>query len=149
MLVALLGRAGHHASSTPPGIDSTGRARPCPPSYEGERPYGAGVGLPERLLDRQLAKGRGEWPERLKAARLTQDLLMAATALGLVAAAQNLWGGLPVRPFWVFSGLFWLTMGYVLIRQRRHLDQRSRHQAGPLSDAEADGQGGRHCPVPL
>ncbi len=84
------------------------------------------MGLLERLVDRQLESGSGDFENRVRMIRLGQKLLLVALVLGLFLAAFNLTngGGSPDRYFWAVLGVGWLGVGYVLLRQWRYLNQR-------------------------
>lgn len=81
------------------------------------------MGLPERLVDRQLAKAKGDEPARMDALRLIQNVLLAGVVLGLFASGLNLYCNFH-SPFWVALFLLWLVMGYVILRQRRYMKRR-------------------------
>lgn len=81
------------------------------------------MGLPERLVDRQLGKAKGDEPARMDALRLIQNVLLAGVVLGLFASGLNLYRNFH-SPFWVALFLLWLVMGYVILRQRRYMKRR-------------------------
>jgi 4-hydroxybenzoate polyprenyltransferase len=79
------------------------------------------MGLPERLVDRQLDRARGSRRARLQALRATQNLLLASVILGLLTALISSVSGVFDRRVWVAFALVWLAVGYVNWRQRRYL----------------------------
>ncbi len=83
------------------------------------------MGVPERLVDRQLAGTSGDLEHRVRMIRLGQALLLTACVLGLFTALINLADGAEGlgRYFWTVVGVAWSGIGYVLFRQWRYLDQ--------------------------
>ena len=84
------------------------------------------MGALERLVDRQLAGGDGDFENRVRMIRRGQKFLLVAVVLGLFLAAFNLanGGGSPDRSLWAVVGIGWLGVSYLLLRQWRYLDQR-------------------------
>ena len=84
------------------------------------------MGLPERLLDRQLAGRSGDLQERVRGVRREQWLLLVPLVLGLLTSAVNLASGSggASRTVWAVLGILCLGYAYVLVRQWRYLNQR-------------------------
>lgn len=83
------------------------------------------VGYPERIVDRQLSRAKGDWPRRVRTIRLAQNMMVAAIAVNLVGVVGlNLLIGIHDRRLSMALGVTWLGVAYVALRQRRHLNSR-------------------------
>lgn len=72
--------------------------------------YRPSMGLPERLVDRQLAKAKGvDEASRIRSVRLVQNLMFVALVLGLCNSALNLLNGTN-RPLWSALGILWIAL---------------------------------------
>ncbi len=94
----------------------------------GSRRYSPPVGLPERLVERQLSKGKGDTPQHLRLHVWGKRLLCVAAVLGLLNSGLQLATGSTgaTRVLWVAAGAFWAVSGYVALRQLLYLNRRQR-----------------------
>ena len=79
--------------------------------------------FPERLVDRQIDRGRGTRAERIQAVRTAQNFLAFACVLGFVSVAINLFGTGPFRALWMGLGVLWVAVAALTWRQRRYVDR--------------------------
>lgn len=93
-----------------------------PLQVDAQSPLRCRMGLPERLVDRQLAKRGGRAKDAVASVRTGQNLLTVAMTLGLMTSSLQLLTGTPDRLLWTVLGLGWLCVAYLLFRQRRYLN---------------------------
>ncbi len=79
------------------------------------------MGLPERLVDRQLARISGGRSDKMQSLRTLQSMLIASASLGLFTSVLSIVSGLFDRRLWVGLGVLWLFLGYVAVRQKIYL----------------------------
>lgn len=82
--------------------------------------------FPERLVDRQIDRGRGTRAERIRAVRTAQNFLYFACVLGFVSVAINVFGTGAFRALWMGIGALWLAITALTVRQRRYVDRLAR-----------------------
>jgi hypothetical protein len=96
--------------------------------------YRPGVGLAERITDRQLQRAQGSHLEKLRQARRGNRLLRWAVAFNAAAVLAGLVGqqGTFLR-FWAVMGIFCLFYAYMLFRQWKYLATFPDDEGEPFS----------------
>jgi phage shock protein PspC (stress-responsive transcriptional regulator) len=79
--------------------------------------------MPERLMERQIERGKGSRDDRIREAGRSSRLLIVAAVCNGIAVILGLLGqDGNLRRLWLVLGAFWLVFSYFLYRQRRYLN---------------------------
>jgi len=80
------------------------------------------MGLPERLIARQMRSYNGTTQEKVRTGRRANNVLLLAAGINGLAVLFALLGNKGnLKTWWVVLGALWLLFAYLLLRQRLYL----------------------------
>ncbi len=80
------------------------------------------MGLPERLIARQMRSYKGTAHEKMRTARRANNVGLLAAGLNGLAVLFGLLGNKgSLQSLWVVLGALWLVLAYLLLQQRLYL----------------------------